>query len=166
VDTDWTLALYQHPQRQAGLGGLAESKYNIGHDIYSFGVCLLEIGLWESFVQYDGDTPSLSPTLSLARINWITENAAAAEIMTDSEIEQQVFLMLAGQRLAYEMGEAYSRTVIKCLSCLENGFGNVIMFVDSQSSDWDEQGVLFIQEIRRQLANASTMGVGNYNLIS
>jgi hypothetical protein len=31
------------------------------------------------------------------------------------------------------MGEPYSRLVTKCLSCLENRFGNVFMFVDSES---------------------------------
>jgi serine/threonine protein kinase len=164
TESDWTISLYQHPERQAGLGGVAESKYNIGHDIYSLGVCLLEIGLWESFIQYHGTTPSLSDTITQARARWETDNPALASTMTDSRKQQQVFIFLAGQRLAYEMGEAYSRMVIKCLSCLENGFGNVLMFVDNTSADWEEQGVLFIQEIRRQLAIASTMGVGLYNL--
>jgi len=164
TETDWTMAIYQHPQRQAGLGTVAESKYNIGHDIYSLGVCLLEIGLWESLIQYNGETPILSVTVTEATAKWKSENPIRACGMSESQIEQQAFLLLAGQRLAYEMGDAYSRMVIKCLSCLENGFGNVLMFVDSTSRDWDEQGVLFIQEIRRELAGACTMGVGPYNL--
>jgi hypothetical protein len=37
---------YRHPKRQ---GIQPEQRYNFGHDIYSLGVCLLEIGLWEPF---------------------------------------------------------------------------------------------------------------------
>lgn len=39
--------LYRHPHRQ---GLVAQESYNVCHDIYSLGVCLLEIGLWTSFV--------------------------------------------------------------------------------------------------------------------
>ncbi|KAL1980951.1 hypothetical protein VTN96DRAFT_3291 [Rasamsonia emersonii] len=44
---------YRHPHRQ---GLVAQESYNVCHDIYSLGVCLLEIGLWTSFVRYsDGE---------------------------------------------------------------------------------------------------------------
>jgi hypothetical protein len=41
--------LYRHPHRQ---GLVAQERYNVRHDIYSLGVCLLEIGLWTTFVSY------------------------------------------------------------------------------------------------------------------
>ncbi|KAI0858707.1 hypothetical protein F4860DRAFT_288491 [Xylaria cubensis] len=161
---DWTMAMYQHPDRQAQPGSVVESKYNIGHDIYSLGVCFLEIGLWDSFVVNNGGELGLSPVLSEAKDRWKYENPAWRS-MSDSQIEQKAFISLAGDRLAYEMGEVYSKLVLKCLSCIENGFGNMLKFVDSSSRDWDEQGVLFIQEIRKELAEASTMGIGIYNKI-
>ena len=163
---DWTLAMYQHPERQALPGEVAESKYNIGHDIYSLGVCLLEIGLWESFIIYDNNVPKLSHLLSKVKATWKEENGPISQDMTESQIEQKVYIALAGDQLAYEMGEAYSKLVTKCLTCIERGFGNVLMFVDSESRDWYEQGVLFIQEIRKSLADASIMGSGIYNTIS
>ena len=43
----WEQNLYRHPQRQ---GVRPEEDYIMQHDIYSLGVCLLEIGLWTSFV--------------------------------------------------------------------------------------------------------------------
>ncbi|KAK8859617.1 serine threonine kinase 33 [Apiospora arundinis] len=166
TESDWTISLYQHPERQAGFGGIAESKYNIGHDIYSLGVCFLEIGLWESFIQYDGETPSLSTTFLDAKGLWESENPQFAASMTEPRKEQQALLLLAGQRLAFEMGEAYSQLVKKCLLCLEHGFGNVTKFVDSTSTDWEQEGVVFIEEIRKELASASTMGPGGpYNLL-
>ncbi|RPB17946.1 hypothetical protein L211DRAFT_893291 [Terfezia boudieri ATCC MYA-4762] len=46
-DHDWEKNIYRHPQRQ---GLHPEDKYNILYDVYSLGVCLLEISLWTSFV--------------------------------------------------------------------------------------------------------------------
>ena len=46
-DRIWDHNLYRHPRRQ----GLRPSiPYIMQHDIYSFGVCLLEIGIWDSLV--------------------------------------------------------------------------------------------------------------------
>lgn len=45
-DPTWEKNLYRHPHRQ---GLVPEDAYTMQHDIYSLGVCLLEIGLWESF---------------------------------------------------------------------------------------------------------------------
>ncbi|KAK3633950.1 hypothetical protein LTR56_015560 [Elasticomyces elasticus] len=54
--------LYRHPERQ---GPHPEEAYNIRHDIYSLGVCLLEIGLWNTFVQYDGSGDVKTPGAAL-----------------------------------------------------------------------------------------------------
>ena len=48
-DESWTKAIYRHPKRQ---GLHPESNYKMQHDIYSLGICLLELGIWESFVRY------------------------------------------------------------------------------------------------------------------
>ena len=45
--TDWEKNIYRHPQRQ---GNKIEDRYIMQHDIYSLGVCLLEIGLWTPFL--------------------------------------------------------------------------------------------------------------------
>jgi hypothetical protein len=47
TDNDWTRNFYRHPGRQ---GLKPQERYNTSHDVYSLGVCLLEIGLWESFI--------------------------------------------------------------------------------------------------------------------
>jgi hypothetical protein len=159
------VALYQHPKRQLGAGLVAESKYNIGHDIYSLGVCLLEIGLWTSFLTYNGNSPFLSSMFREQKDIWKTQHANRLATLSDAEIEQQTFIMLAGDLLAYEMGETYSKMVLKCLSCLEKGFGNVVTFVNSDSKEWEDEGVAFIQEVRRELNCASMMGSGIYNRV-
>ncbi|CAK7229917.1 hypothetical protein SCUCBS95973_007393 [Sporothrix curviconia] len=44
---NWPVKVYRHPSQQSEQGN---DKYHFGHDIYSLGVCLLEIGLWECLV--------------------------------------------------------------------------------------------------------------------
>ncbi|TGZ78794.1 hypothetical protein EX30DRAFT_397489 [Ascodesmis nigricans] len=46
-DAKWHRTLYQHPRRR---GTHPDERYSIDHDMYSLGVCLLELGLWTSFV--------------------------------------------------------------------------------------------------------------------
>lgn len=48
-EASWERCLYQHPDR---IGSISKD-YIMQHDIYSLGVCLLELGLWETFVSYD-----------------------------------------------------------------------------------------------------------------
>jgi serine/threonine protein kinase len=49
-DAFWEKNLYRHPKRQ---GEYPEEAYKMQHDIYSLGVCLLEIGLGASFVRFE-----------------------------------------------------------------------------------------------------------------
>ncbi|WPA97606.1 uncharacterized protein RHO25_002216 [Cercospora beticola] len=47
-ETNWQKSIYQHPERQ---GRYAEHAYDRKHDIYSLGVCILQVLLWQVFVQ-------------------------------------------------------------------------------------------------------------------
>jgi len=46
-DDNWPKRIYQHPERQSTM---LEVAYEPKHDIYSLGVCMLEILLWTPFV--------------------------------------------------------------------------------------------------------------------
>lgn len=59
-DQKWHRTLYQHPRRQ---GAFPEDRYSIEHDMYSLGVCLLEIGLWTSFVVRTATDNVVGPVL-------------------------------------------------------------------------------------------------------
>ena len=61
-DSAWEKNLYRHPHRQ---GVNPEEAYVMQHDIYSLGVCLLEIGMWESFVSYENDATAPVPATVL-----------------------------------------------------------------------------------------------------
>jgi len=48
ADTVVSKILYQHPDRQEGqIKGVAKFNYNIKHDVYSLGACMLELLTWE-----------------------------------------------------------------------------------------------------------------------
>lgn len=110
-DTDWAKNIYRHPQRQ---GAQLLERYSIQYDIYSLGVCLLELGLWTSFVEYNQDqTPIRFPTHDLP-----------GHILDDiglSEAVKSRFLVLATEELPAKMGSKYVKVVESCLTCLDLG---------------------------------------------
>ena len=137
-DSTWEKNLYRHPHRQ----GLApEDAYTMQHDIYSLGVCLLEVGLWESFLSYQDCPTSPVPT-------------AALGITLDSPEFKQPSLMkehlvaLAERELPKRMGERYKTVVVNCLTSLDEGNAD---FGD-QSEFEDVDGVLiglkYIEKVR------------------
>lgn len=94
--------LYQHPSRVGGPTGV--EAYTFLHDVYSLGVCLLEVGLWTSFL---GDKHAGM------------RGAPPAE-------RQRRLNGLAERHLPKEMGDIYAQVVRKCLrGCDLGGFGEV-----------------------------------------
>ncbi|KAK3631483.1 hypothetical protein LTR56_016847 [Elasticomyces elasticus] len=102
--------LYRHPERQ---GPHPEEAYVMQHDIYSLGACLLEIGLWDTFVKYNPKTdiveaPGLALELSLEELRRKRPNAIKDHLVA-----------LAKRKLPQLMGEIYTEVVISCLTCLD-----------------------------------------------
>ncbi|WKT53719.1 hypothetical protein QSH57_004303 [Fusarium oxysporum f. sp. vasinfectum] len=119
-DGVWYRDLYRHPTRQ---GEYPEDSYHMQHDIYSLGVCLLEVGLWESFVDYSSDTPSPDGPIGdlAARIMPAGDAASSGNIAARTIIFEAKDYMekLAKERLPQAMGENYSQVVLSCLTCLD-----------------------------------------------
>ena len=57
--SEWQKRIYQHPERQ---GKYADTVYFPKHDIYSLGVCILEILLWKPFVVRTSQTNTQATT--------------------------------------------------------------------------------------------------------
>jgi len=110
-DTDWAKNLYRHPQRQ---GLRIRDRYIMQHDIYSLGVCLLEIGLWTSFVEY-------APDQSLTRSQTYDFCAESSDDLGYPELVKSCFLTLAIKELPGKMGTKYATIVESCLTCLDLG---------------------------------------------
>ena len=98
-DDDWEKNLYRHPQRQ---GILLHADYEMRHDIYSLGVCLLEIGLWKSFVDYraGSDLPLLGSGLDI-----LDTDINGSELLKSPEGLKDRLLRLARGRVRQGCGD-------------------------------------------------------------
>ncbi|MCJ1479086.1 hypothetical protein MMC13_007770 [Lambiella insularis] len=147
-ENDWQRDVYRHPKRH---GLQPEMRYNMGHDIYSLGVCLLEIGLWEPLIDRRHDlilpcatyreaavkSSGLLPEdarkiAALTESQPIQQKAATAAIktLTRPANMQRTLIALAQDHLPSRMGILYTSVVLSCLRCLEreSGFGDAEIF--------------------------------------
>ncbi|KAF7531926.1 hypothetical protein G7054_g8453 [Neopestalotiopsis clavispora] len=89
--------LYRHPDRQ----GSPTVAFNKMHDLYSLGVVLLEIGVWE--------------TAESMREDYLLRNNLKNTGKVSSEM-RDMFLQKAEERLGHTMGPLYKEAVKACLS--------------------------------------------------
>jgi hypothetical protein len=140
-DTRWERNLYRHPRRQ---GLIVEEDFTMQHDVYSPGVCLLEIGLWTSFVLWkvDAEQPVPDPILGIETILELKDERKKA-----SEIKK-ILVKLAEERLPNKMGRKYTEVVVGCLTCLDKG----ATILGEESDFVDEDGILvavrYIEKVR------------------
>jgi hypothetical protein len=150
-DSVWEKNLYRHPRRQVLR---PEDEYVMQHDIYSLGVCLLEVGLWRTLVVYnktntknaDGPTPPpLLPPLSNTREN---------EVQKAIQVKNSL-VIIAQRELPNRMGDKYTDIVISCLTCLDDS--NPDFSDESEFKDEDDViiGVRYIEKILLGLSNIS-----------
>jgi len=137
-DSNWEKDLYRHPTRQ---GVYPQETYRMQHDIYSLGVCLLEIGLWDSFIRPGTDgCCNLSPRLNISRYLAMRRQSDRANGIKRELID------MAEKNLPNKMGTRYAEVVISCLSCLDkdNDFGHERELLDN---DGILVGVRYIEKI-------------------
>ena len=137
-DSLWEKNLYRHPHRQ-GLN--PEDVYTMQHDIYSLGVCLLEIGLWKSFLSYENCAAAPSPAAALG-ITWGAPNFRQATLMKDH------LIAVAKRDIPRQMGNQYAKVVVNCLTCLDqdnSDFGDQSEFEDV---DGVLVGVKYIEKVK------------------
>jgi len=136
-DSAWERDLYRHPHRQ---GLKLEEDYIMQHDIYSLGVCLLEVGLWDSFVIYsdEGRNPLPSPTLGLTLEN---PELKKRSLMKDHLVS------LARHTLPRLMGSRYAKIVETCLTCLDENNADFGDEGDFQDADGILIAVRYIEKV-------------------
>ncbi|WYZ42300.1 hypothetical protein EsH8_V_001195 [Colletotrichum jinshuiense] len=164
-DDDWEKNVYRHPSRQ---GRTPDTDYEMRHDIYSVGVCLLEIGLWETFVAYDdrdsnmaGASRALPTPANLLLTHLGVEpgefelDESSSRPLKDPGWVKDHLLWLARGKLRRKMGTRYSRVVETCLTCLDKenvDFGDEEEF---QDEDGVAVGVRYIEKVLAKLADIS-----------
>ncbi len=139
-DQDWEHNIYRHPER---MGEFPAEEYRMQHDIYSLGVCLLEIGLWEPLVEYAGDEADPTPEYGRVCREFVeTENPWV--------LFKDYLVGLAQNELPRRMGDKYAELVLTCLTCLDKG-GNFGDQGEVADADGILVGVRFIETIFGQL---------------
>lgn len=131
-DSAWEKDLYRHPTRQ---GLSPEDSYRMQHDIYSLGVILLEIGLWESFVVQDIGDGKWHPGKGLNISGFLP---MGRQIEKARGIKEEL-LQIAKTRLPAIMGSKYTQIVVMCLCCLDKGNSNEF---GQEGEFLDEDGIL------------------------
>ncbi|KAH7191740.1 uncharacterized protein B0J16DRAFT_299006 [Fusarium flagelliforme] len=136
----WQQTLYCHPRRY---GTNPEDAYVMQHDIYSLGVCLLEIGLWESFVIYTETGETIASNLIAS---YLPSNTTLGP-----ETLKQGLVTLARTRLPGRTGNNYAEIVETCLTCLDENnidFGDESEFLDA---DGILVGIRYIEKVITKL---------------
>jgi hypothetical protein len=100
------------------------------HDIYSLGVCLLEIGLWSSSV---GQNHPPSPSVDISE-----ELTSSNPTQAATRIKQKL-IDKAKVDLPSRMGKKYTEVVVSCLTCLDSGTTNMF---ENEDDLYDEDGIL------------------------
>lgn len=154
----WTENLYRHPKRQ---GVQVQERYNMGHDIYSLGVCLLEVGLWDLLVKKnpaDGQPHVSSLIRAAAEVENYPDPDVALTMKLDRPTDvKNILLKLASAELPQRMGIGYHRLVAACLTALDqpSGFGAEVDFTKWNQA---EQGVAFRDLVLSFFAEARLLG--------
>jgi hypothetical protein len=143
-DMVWERNIYRFPLRQ---GLRPEQEYEMQHDIYSLGVCLLEIGMWTSFVTTT-DPPQPGPRLDISQ----QLQLAKKEHLKSAWEIKKIFLEMAREFLPSTMGLVYTEVVTSCLTCLDQGATNLFAAVkDTYDADRIAVGVAFIEKVLMRL---------------
>lgn len=151
-DESWDQNLYRHPTRQ---GKNLTSRYRMHHDVYSLGVCLLELGLGESLVSYDAQgLPHPASNMLHGFTSWLnttgrvsTETRNRLEDLTNVQMHIKGYLEhLAATRVPQSAGTMFAEVIAACLTCLDDSAG-----LDDDDPYGIEVGMGFIHTILRQL---------------
>ena len=143
-DLEWDKNIYRHPVRQ---GQWTEEAYIMQHDIYSLGVCLLEIGLWHSFVQWESDDSQPHPWSDLNIQDAISDKDPRHGGFTT----KNKLVAITKDRLPSLVGDNYTRLVLACLCCLDEGSEDNV-FGASGSCVRDRDGIVvgvrYVENVR------------------
>lgn len=140
---NWEEDIYQHPSRH---GAMAARYYSVQHDVYSLGVVLIEIALWQSFIVFDEEMQDFKPNVEVWR-----KAASKVEGLKRGESRAGEGVMAHLEKLVrldvpVVMGDKYRKVILSCLG----GIGE-----HGEEADDVELGVRFIQTVLEDLEDIS-----------
>lgn len=162
-DIEWDYNLYRHPTRQ---GEFPAERYRMHHDVYSLGVCLLELGLGESLVDYDAQGVACpGARLRGQYISWLEATGRGSSWDESNHLKEpwgaslhlkDYFEHLAATHVPRYAGSRYSKVVMACLTCLDSPETDTEAEAKApeQSDPFGfDVGMGFIQDVLLQLAD-------------
>jgi hypothetical protein len=134
-------------------GLFPEDVFTMEHDIYSLGVCLLELGLWSSFVLVEGNAVTPCGELEISHALADNDPRRRGFAVKDKLVQ------LSKERLPSLVGDRYSEIVRACLCCLDKTDEN--SFQPSELRDDDEiiVGVRYIENVSLRLVDGTRLTV-------
>lgn len=114
------------------------------HDIYSLGVCLLEIVLWGSFLSYDptGSYRTLSALLEVP--STVSPPQISKWLLDGGKVH---LLSLAQTKVPLTMGDQYAEIVQTCLTCLDPDNADFGDETEFQDGDGIRVGARYIEKV-------------------
>lgn len=142
--TQWWNAIYQHPTRQRPR---ADTAYSMDHDIFSLGVCMLEVLLWRLLVDAcDDGSPQLSGLLFDAGIEKPSDSSTSALAWKGPDPDKvlEVLIECVEREIPLVAGDQLSELIIKCLTGFDDD-GNTSTLLGSGGAP---KGLLFITDVK------------------
>lgn len=116
---NWEYDIYTHPSRHS-----PGTRYTMAHDIYSLGVNLLEIALWDSFIIFDThERARIFNNEALEGGRVICDNLKAGDKEAGKRMKE-LYEMAAKALLPISMGCCFSDIVLDCLGAVERGYAD------------------------------------------
>lgn len=112
------------------------------HDIYSLGVCLLEIGLWKSLLRPGEADGGLEPSENFEDVKEALASGKRPSLVRNA------LMQITTEHLSGLMGQRYADIVLSCLTCLDPGDSNLFgKEEDLEDGDGIIVGVQFIEKV-------------------
>jgi len=153
----WQRLMYQHPERQSEH---VEDEYCMGHDIYSLGVCMLEILTWDPLVTVSrgDDLQEASVSQSYRTMfnqyefgQGTQEESTDAELLVqDPDTVQRILLRITETHVSAAAGERMRDLVSQCLTCLDKE-ANLGHFNLSQERGDKDVAVGFVDTVLKDI---------------
>ena len=115
-ETSLQRKVYQHPERQLVE---AEKRYSMAHDVYSLGVCMIEILTWKSLLPAI-ESPTISDEFIAAFRSLDLEEDASEPFTRDAYQVQKTLISMCTQYIPVEAGEKMAVLVKDFLTCLND----------------------------------------------
>ncbi|KAF2720849.1 hypothetical protein K431DRAFT_339078 [Polychaeton citri CBS 116435] len=153
-DDDWEKNVYRHPSRQ---GSTPEAYFEMRHDIYSLGVCLLEIGLWSSFAVPEAGSGTMTLGAPLADCAGFILHRRETQPQPQPQLSPREQLKghlvsLARTDLSFHMGDRYRDVVVNCLTCLDSDNLDFNDFNDIADAEGIFIGAQYIEKVGGQFS--------------